>query len=343
MVAPAGKLRDRDWFIRRLGIIDYHGRKSTLENLWAEQIALIEATVLHKRIFVLKCRQVGLTTIVVAFFFWKLFTARHPRSEISIGHEVGACFRINSMLKTYYRSLPRALQVSLLRDNASEIQFGHNLAAFRQLMAGGRGQAKSYTYTDVHATEMAYYPEGSAAAKGNNVAHDLWASILATVHDPEAHVIVESTANGASGLYYDLYKQACRHDSEWHLLFFPWHEVPRYRRVVLNPEKFEAELTSEEVELRALHGLDLEQLAFRRNKLEDEQYSLLRFRREYPFTTLEPFLASGSGWFNPDALNRHAAGIPPNRNDRSKDLVIYDTYDQTLRYIGVMDKTCRTE
>lgn len=330
-------INDGNRFMRKLAIIDAYGKLRYLEDPWEEQVALWHALFVSNRVFVLKCRQVGITTAVIAFFLWKYYRQPDPKALLSIGHEEGAKMRMNTGIRTHYENLPPGLKPSLPRDNQSEIQSGHNGAIMRQLVAGGRGQAKSFTYNDLHATEMAYWPEGSSAAKGGNVARTLWASVRATMHDPDGHVVVESTADGPSGLFYDMYKRAVLPGSDWHFLFFPWHHVARYRRPVEDPERFAEEMTDEELELVALYGLDLEQVAFRRHKLEDDLYSPMRFRREYPLNPLEPFLLTGDGWFNLEQLNRYAAALPPGQQNDTKQLHLYLKPTPGRRYFIGMD------
>ena len=58
------------------------------------------------------------------------------------------------------------------------------------------------------------------------------------------------------------------------------------------------EPTPDEELLIKLHGLTPAQLVWRRDRLTLMGGDLVRFRREYPLTPLEPFLFSGTGWFD---------------------------------------------
>ena len=139
-----------EWFVKRLGIIDQYGVRNTLKGLRPEQLQFIDAFQKNQRICVLKPRQIGMTTIVTACLFWKAYTSSQPIGTLAITHEAEACGRINMMLKNFHRTLPPQIRCTLLKDNMKGIQFGHNEAMFRQLMAvvGARPERLRFrTYT----------------------------------------------------------------------------------------------------------------------------------------------------------------------------------------------------
>jgi hypothetical protein len=70
-------------------------------------------------------------------------------------------------------------------------------------------------------------------------------------------------------------------------IFLPWSIDPTYRAKL--PDDFS--MTAEEQQIAALHGLDAEQICWRRNKIS-QLGSLDYFKREYPLTPDEAFMAS---------------------------------------------------
>ena len=78
-------------------------------------------------------------------------------------------------------------------------------------------------------------------------------------------VILESTANGAQGEFYRLWKGAIAGENEYVPIFLPWHITPEYRRPA--PEGMET--TVEEEALIEKWGLDLDQLYWRRLKIAE--------------------------------------------------------------------------
>lgn len=294
-------------FIPRLTIQDYHNKTRPIGNLLPEQVPWVNALMNHRRVIGIKPRQVGWSTITNAFLFWKAYTSKHSRLVLSMVHEERSLQRFKQMVRVYWRNLPPELRAGLAKDNDEVTEFAHNGSAFHRLLAGGSGQARSYTFSDLYATEMSKWRTRTAAnssAERSSTQDETWGSALATIHDPTAHFIVESTGAGPYGLFYDLYKQSLDPKSSWKLVFIPWTEVERYRIALTRDEArdLEQELDAEEVALIRSYGCTLEQLAWRRRKMHDDLLSPAMMRREYPINHSEPFLADAHLWFDHAAL-----------------------------------------
>ena len=125
-------------------------------------------------------------------------------------------------------------------------------------------------------------------------------AVLNMVPDlPETDVILQSTANGLGGEFYELCQKAQdpASGSGFEFLFFGWLEHPLY---VLpfetrdDAKRLQDHLDREEGELHELHGATLEQLHWRRRKIATECRGHIElFHQEYPTTPDEAFLASG--------------------------------------------------
>ena len=112
-------------------------------------------------------------------------------------------------------------------------------------------------------------------------------------------VILESTANGAQGEFYRLWKGACNGENEYMPIFLPWYITDEYRREA--PEGMQ--LTIEEETLVEKYGLDNDQLYWRRLKIAEG--GELKFQQEYPATADEAFIVSGSNVFNVERLDAY--------------------------------------
>lgn len=294
-------------FIPRLTIQDYHNKTRPIGALLPEQEPWFDALLHHKRVIGIKPRQVGWSTITNAFLFWKAYTSRHSRLVLSMVHEDRSLQRFKQMLRVYWKGMPPELRAALAKDNDEVTEFGHNGSAFHRLLAGGSGQARSYTFNDLYATEMSKWKTRTSAnssAERTSTQDETWGSAMATIHDPDSHIIVESTGAGPFGLFYDLYKKSLDPKSSWHLVFVPWYDVARYQ-LPLSPVEardLEQELDPEEVALMRDFGVALPQLAWRRRKMFDDMLSASLFRREYPGHHSEPFLADARMWFDHAAL-----------------------------------------
>lgn len=121
-------------------------------------------------------------------------------------------------------------------------------------------------------------------------------------------VILQSTANGIGGEFYDLVQRARDPNNEggFQFLFFSWLEHPIYRMALdENAAKFQASLDEEEVVLLNMHGASLEQLRWRRDTIATEcSGSVDTFHQEYPTTPEEAFLSTGRPALDHKALAR---------------------------------------
>jgi hypothetical protein len=127
---------------------------------------------------------------------------------------------------------------------------------------------------------------------------------------PETSVIIQSTANGIGGEFYEYCQRAQDPSNEggYEFVFFGWLEHPLFVRHFDNVQamvKFSQSLDKEERALHETHGATLEQLYWRRWKIAtDLGNSVEAFHQEYPTTPEEAFLASGRPVFDHKAIMR---------------------------------------
>jgi hypothetical protein len=110
-------------------------------------------------------------------------------------------------------------------------------------------------------------------------------------------VYVESTANGMTGIFADMWRGAVSGVNGFIAVFVPWFWQDEYRLPV--PDGFER--TPEEEKLVELHGLDDQQLSWRRIEIAGSGIDL--FHQEYPCTAEEAFLNSGRPVFDQAQLS----------------------------------------
>ena len=157
--------------------------------------------------------------------------------------------------------------------------------------AGGDSVGRGETLTQVHASELAFWPKSTA--------QDIWTGLTQAVpNTPGTSIFVESTANGITGVFYDLWQGAVAGENGFVPVFIPWFADPTYRETA--PANFE--LTPEEEGLVEAYGLDNDQLQFRRMKIA--QNGLDGFNVEYPDRPESAFLNTGRPVFNPEQLTK---------------------------------------
>lgn len=349
--------RDPQRFIPSLQIENYYNQRRFIrdqgllpeQQIWFDVISARNehGLPLHTRVIGIKPRQVGWSTITNAWLFWRAYTSKDGRKILSMVNHEDTVARFRLMIDLFWKGLPPELRAPAIENNEEVIRWGHNGAGVHRLLAGGGGQGRSWTYNDLYATEMAkwkFRTSANSTAERAASPDETWASVLATMHDPSSQVLVESTGAGPYGLYYDLYQRSFDPRSRWHLVFVPWTDVARYR-IPLSTEgarDLEQELTPSERQLRRVHGVSLEQLAWRRAKLDDGITSEATFDREFPLTHDQPFRTDSRNWFDLLALQaqlRFAEELEKQRLDKQKGLVEkrFHPPDPRRRYIVSCD------
>jgi len=122
-------------------------------------------------------------------------------------------------------------------------------------------------------------------------------------NSPDSGLIVESTANGMGGDFYDLCQRCMdpRRNTGWEFVFFGYHEHPEYR---LTPEPG-FKLTKEELVELQKYNLHVDQIAWRRRQIETAcEGKIERFRQEFPGNAQEAFQSSGRTIFDMQAVSR---------------------------------------
>lgn len=334
----AEHFHDPVWMCSRMSIQTKDGQLTTLADIHGEQLQTILALTNAMNVCVLKSRQMGITTVVCAFMVWRVLTAGGAYDCLTVVHEHRAVGRVNAILLAMIKGLPEPIRPEILtaRAEAICIKFAGHVSWFRQVMAGGRDQGRSYSYRLVHFTEEAFYPRGSRAKAGSGLDATVVRSILSTMptpeKDPKRLVIHESTADGPAGVFYETVHNAMSGNG-WAFLFFPWYDFSEYSMdatgVVPNEE--------EQKLMRDNPRITLRNIAFRRYKMISESYTLSSFRKEYPTTPEDPFMVSGAMWFDVEVLNRYAARAVTRRTPVRGGVRRYLKYEKHRRYFGAHD------
>jgi len=244
------------------------------------------------RAIVLKARQQGISTYCAARVFWKTFFTPYTRSVV-MAHDSATSDALFNMSRNIIDNMeePPALN----KSNAKEILFEHNKSGYRLYTAGAKEAGRGTTPTIAHLSEVAFWQFDEQILAG------LFQGISQEVG---TEVILESTANGASGEFYRLYQGAMRGENEYIPIFLPWFLTTEYRRKA--PD--DLELTEEESELLEQHDLDNDQLYWRRLKIAESGER--KFRQEFPATPEEAFLVTGNSVFDQEKVNKIAVKAP---------------------------------
>jgi hypothetical protein len=242
---------------------------------------------------VLKARQMGISTWVAGRFFLKTVTQPGTLS-VQVAHTQEAAEEIFRVVRRFHNELPEELREGVLRTsraNARSLVFPELDSEYRVETAGDRNAGRGLTVQNLHCSEVARWPGDARATL---------AGLLATMPAGGGEVVLESTAQGAHGCFYEEWMNAGVNG--WVRHFFPWWWEASYRL-----DAGEDAESEEERALASRHGLTREQIAFRR-RLE-RQFGVLA-RQEYPESADDCFLASGSCVFDTEAIDRRLREVP---------------------------------
>jgi hypothetical protein len=246
-----------------------------------------------ERNIVLKARQMGLTTWAAARFFLRTIT--HPGTlTLQVAHTQEAAEEIFQIVHRFVDWLPDAIREGPLttsRTNVRQIVFPEIDAQYRVVSAGDRNAGRGLTVQNLHCSELARWPGDPAETLAG----------LRAAMAPGAELILESTPDGVGGCFYDEWRKADETGTVRH--FFPWWMERRYRAGAVK----EASLTDEERAMMGRHGLDLEQIGYRR-QIRANFRGLAA--QEYAEDQESCFLASGNSIFELAAIEARLKEAP---------------------------------
>ena len=256
------------------------------------------------RAIILKARQQGISTYCAGRVFWKTYFTPHARSVV-MAHDSATSDALFTMSRNIIRNMDSLYKPTELRSNAKEIVISSPhfkkdttgekpVSSYRLYTAGSPEAGRGTTPTIAHLSEIAFWQHDEKILAG------LFQGISEA---PGTEVILESTANGASGEFYRLWRGALEGENEYTPIFLPWFTTSEYYREP--PEDFER--SSEEELLVENHDLSDGQLYWRRLKIAEG--GELKFRQEYPATPDEAFITAGSSVF---ALEKVQNLLPKN-------------------------------
>ena len=241
------------------------------------------------RAIILKARQQGISTYSAARCFWKSYFNPHSRAVV-MAHDGPTSSALFDMTRNLIDHMDPEMAPVYAKSNAKEMKFEHNNAQYKLFTAGSPQAGRGTTSTILHASEVAFWQHDAEILAG------LFQGISQA---PGTEVILESTANGASGEFFRLWNGAVSGENGYIPVFIPWFVTSEYRTPV--PATYQMDLSTEEKELVDEFDLDLEQIYWRRLKIAES--GARKFQQEYPARPEEAFLVSGTHVFDPKIVH----------------------------------------
>lgn len=289
-------------------IMDKNGRKvlfklNKAQKHFAETYLLVPNP--YRRIIILKSRQLGFTTLIALWFLdeviWK------PNTEaLQIAHTVADAKEIfNRKVRYAINNLPAPAAKILKTDQkrAARVQFMYPDNSISAVTVAGSG--RSGTYHLLHVSEFA-----KLAKTFESRAEEVIKGTLPSV-PMDGTVFIESTAEGMSGLYYEMFMNAWkrRHlitpamsKAEFYPVFYNWtwdeEEIAKAAADGTIPVE---NMEIGEIDWRAYkeeNDLTDEQLTYYYTKWIQMNRDVHRLHQEICTSPIEAFIGSGSNFYS---------------------------------------------
>lgn len=237
------------------------------------------------RLIIVKGRQMGISTLVSALNFHNGLTKFGQRSVV-MAHRKDAAKNILKMLQYFYEHLPQQLKNQHILSSEHELRLSSQGSLWHTLTAGSNDVGRSETLQFLHGSEVAFW---------QNTAKHI-SALLATTHDGNnSHVILESTACGNVGAFYDLAMASLKGNSKFELVFLPWFWEKSYRsQTKIKPSKAweDYQKTYDISDEQLAWAIEKNMTYAASNGQDAEQGPTQRFMQEYPANIQEAFQAS---------------------------------------------------
>lgn len=244
---------------------------------------------LARKNIVPKARQRGISYYVLALYLAKCL-AQENRRAVIVSHSALATQKLLDRAH-YLIEKMNGPKPDLKYNTRQELYFRKTDSTMYIGTAGTDDFGVGDTVTDLHGSEVAFWPNPQSLLKG-----------LFNAVSPTGTIILESTGKGMGNYYHRMCMRANDGISDYKLHFFTWTDAEEYQ-TPLTLEEAKRFLTTldpelEEVRLYEDKVLTLEQLRWRRDKIVEMDYDLKSFKEQYPLTLDECFQGTGASYFN---------------------------------------------
>lgn len=182
--------------------------------LWPYQARLLKTLEEELRIILLKARQLGFTTLVLAYLLWRLIF--YPVATIGLFSkgELEAMELLERLVNAYNR-LPHWLQSDRITTNNAHL-FKLSNGSWARAMSTNKGE--SFTFRYLFLDELDRFPNASTLIKNVKPAADAGnAQIIAgSISDKDLMKTV----------FKNMFKDAWAGKSDWYPVFLPWSARP---------------------------------------------------------------------------------------------------------------------
>jgi len=183
-------------------------------DLWPAQQRILQMFRQHRLFIILKARQLGISWLCCAYALW-LCVFQSGRRVLLFSQGQNEADELLRRVKVMYERLPEWMlaRVGVDKLNTSEIAFSNG--SLIESMPATQKSGRSLTASLVIADEFAFMQWAS----------ELYTGMKSTI-DGGGQLIILSTANGARGLFHQLWKKAIERLNNFVPIFLSWRMRP---------------------------------------------------------------------------------------------------------------------
>jgi hypothetical protein len=262
------------------------------------------------RLFVLKARQGGVSTDQQGRNLHQIWS--EPNFDaLTLAHTTGDTDKLFGITQRAIEHFPRPLLPALGERSTKEVSFPELDTHFFTGTAGAKRTGRGLTLKRFHGSEFAFWddPEGTLGTITPGLV-------------PEGSIaVLETTASGFDSPAHNFWREA--ESRGFRPIFFPWWECDRenYRRLLEAPDEL-GELSGEEQEMQRSHGLDLEQIKWRRQQISELTRGT--FLTEYAEDAESCWAAAGGMFYDAEMLKALVLRAPvPTSTEMNGALELY--------------------
>ena len=258
------------------------------------------------RLVILKGRQQGSSTIVCALLMLELWGHGNREALVATEKKSGSAKNMYNKYQRFCQHFPLLKKGLRLKDIFIHYEDGEGflLPNGSELRTEGETDITSYTSTSCHVSEAAFFYDFDT----------FMAMMMQSIPiNPGTSVFVESTANRYGDGFFEYWNAAENATSGFRGVFAPWHiheenvmplpDNEEERTRFINSVGRKADQYDDETALMGQYNLTYEQLMFRRYKIDNDcRRSVDEFRRQYPSTAREAFLAVNRPVFDSNSI-----------------------------------------
>lgn len=263
----------------------------------------------YRKLIILKARQLGFTTLIALWYLDEIIW--NPNTEaLQIAHTVkdaGDLFnrKIAFAVKNLYPCVMQQLSIS--QNSAKRVQFEYNMDGGKAISAFTvSASGRSGTNHLLHISELGKLAK-AYPMKSDEIVTGTFPSVPSG-----GTAIIESTAEGQSGLFYEMYSKSMKRRNlitpelsnlEWYPVFYNWQwDDVEIEETITNtgiiPISAMQESEIDWQEYKDENNLSDKEISFYYAKYLAANEDIDKLHQEFPTTEMEAFIGSGSNYFS---------------------------------------------